>query len=242
MGNKYRTIYSQLVNKIVNGEYVVNDLLPSENELMKLYNVSRDTVRKSLNMLTQEGYIYRSKGKGSIVLDTNRFEFPVSGIVSFKEIGKKLGKEFSTEVKVLECKSQEKNVCDLLKIDTEENVWKIFRTRKIDNENIILDKDYILKKYVPYLDYSICENSIYEYIENVYDLKIVYAKKQITVEKYTEEDEKYLDLNGYNMVVVIRSFTYLKNAVLFQYTESRHRPDKFVFVDFATRDKFNKIK
>jgi GntR family transcriptional regulator, trehalose operon transcriptional repressor len=38
-------------------------------------------------------------------------------------------------------------------------------------------------------------------------------------------------------VVVIRSQVYLDDANLFQFTESRHRPDKFRFVDFARRVK-----
>ena len=101
MSNKYLTIYKELANHIKNGKYKPNDLLPSETELMKAYNVSRDTIRKSLNILTQEGYIQKAQGKGSFVLDINRFSFPVSGVVSFKELGKRLGKEFDTDVKIL---------------------------------------------------------------------------------------------------------------------------------------------
>ena len=37
------------------------------------------------------------------------------------------------------------------------------------------------------------------------------------------------------MVVVVKSYTYLEDRSLFQYTESRHRTDKFKFVDFARR-------
>ena len=53
----------------------------------------------------------------------------------------------------------------------------------------------------------------------------------------TEEDKKYLDMKSFDMVVVVRSYTYLDDTSLFQYTESRHRPDKFKFVDFARRYK-----
>ncbi len=239
MNNKYITIYNDLAEQIKNGYYKTNDLLPSENELMKMYNVSRDTIRKSLNILTQEGYIQKAQGKGSFVLDINRFAFPVSGVVSFKELGKRLGKSFDTDVKILECVIPEKNIYKGLNVEKNEKVWKVFRTRKIDNENIILDKDYILQKFVNNLTYDICKNSLYEYIEGKLNLKIAYAKKQITVEKVTEEDKQYLDLNEYDTVVVVRSYTYLEDTNLFQYTESRHRPDKFVFVDFARR---NKIK
>ncbi len=237
MSNKYLTIYNELAEKITNGYYKTNDLLPSESELMKIYGVSRDTIRKSLNILTQEGYIQKSQGKGSFVLDINRFTFPVSGVVSFKELGKRLGKSFDTEVKVLECIQPKEDIYKGLNINKNEKVWRIFRTRKIGQENIILDKDYILQKFVNNLTYDICKNSLYEYIEGELSLKIAYAKKQITVEKCTQQDKKYLDLNEYDTVAVVKSYTYLEDNNIFQYTESRHRPDKFVFVDFARRNK-----
>lgn len=237
MKNKYLTIYNDLATKIKDGYYKPKHLLPSENELMKIYNVSRDTIRKSLNILTQEGYIQKSQGKGSFVLDINKFIFPVSGVVSLKEINNSLGQTFDTEVLKIEVIKPDKDFTKMLFLETPEDLWQIIRVRKTDNERIILDKDYILKKFVNNLTYDICKNSIYQYFENNLNLKISYAKKQITVEKATEGDQKYLDLNGYNMVVSVKSYTYLEDTNFFQYTESRHRPDKFIFVDFARRNK-----
>lgn len=109
------------------------------------------------------------------------------------------------------------------------------RVREIENKKIILDKDFLNKKYVPLLTKDICKNSIYEYIENDLGLKISFAKKEITMQQASKEDKKYLDLENYDMIVVVKNYTYLDNADLFQYTESRHRPDKFRFVDFARR-------
>lgn len=46
------------------------------------------------------------------------------------------------------------------------------------------------------------------------------------------------DQNGKHQnthVVVVRNYVYLEDTTLFQYTESRHRLDKFQFVDFARR-------
>lgn len=47
-------------NKVSAGEQ-----LPSENEIANLFNVSRHTVRQALNFLSQEGWIYKERGKGS---------------------------------------------------------------------------------------------------------------------------------------------------------------------------------
>lgn len=44
-----------------------------------------------------------------------------------------------------------------------------------------------------------------------------------------------MDLQNYTHVVVVRNYVYLEDTTLFQYTESRHRLDKFQFVDFARR-------
>ena len=48
-------------------------------------------------------------------------------------------------------------------------------------------------------------------------------------------DRKYLDLLEHNFVAVITNFVYLDDGTLFEYTESRHRPDKFTFNTFARR-------
>lgn len=64
---KYVVLYNDLKEKIDTGIYRENDMLPSENELVKTYNVSRITVSKALHMLVDDGYVTREQGKGSFV-------------------------------------------------------------------------------------------------------------------------------------------------------------------------------
>lgn len=232
---KYIKIYDELVKAIEDKEVIAGEKLPSENELMEQYQVSRDTIRKSLDLLEENGYIQKAKGKGSFVLDIDKFDFPVSGIISFKEISEKLGHGFRTIVEHLELRRPDKTIEKRLELSQGDLVWEVIRVREIDGERIILDKDYFHNEYIKGLTKEICEDSTYEYIENELGLSINFAKKEIVVEKATEEDRKYLDLESFDMVVVVKSYTYLSDASLFQYTESRHRPDKFKFVDFARR-------
>ncbi|AOR23624.1 trehalose operon repressor [Clostridium taeniosporum] len=237
MGSKYFNIYSEIANRIENGIYKANDEISSESDLMKEYSVSRDTARKALKLLEENGYIQKIKGRRSFVLDINKFDFPVSGVVSFKEIADKLGPNSKTKVEVLECIEPNENIMKKLELKSEDKVWKIIRSRSIKNEKIILDKDYLVQEFVENITEEICEESIYKYIEDELGLKIAYAKKEITVQFATEEDKKYLNMKNFNMIVVVKSYTYLDDTSLFQYTESRHRPDKFKFVDFARRRK-----
>ncbi|MFX3660772.1 MAG: trehalose operon repressor [Ectobacillus sp.] len=233
--NKYLLIYNEFVEKIQSGQMKPNTKLPSEHELVEQYGTSRETIRKALNLLSQNGYIQKVKGKGSFVLDVGRFDFPISGLVSFKEIAEKTGKPWRTIVYELDLIKPDEYLQKQLNVSGKEHVWKIARTREIDGERIILDKDFFLKKFVPVLTKEIVEGSVYDYLERELGLKISFAKKEIMVDELTEEDRQYLDLKGYGHIVVVKNYVYLDDASLFQYTESRHRLDKFRFVDFARR-------
>lgn len=78
-------------------------------------------------------------------------------------------------------------------------------------------------------------DSIYDYIENTLGMQIVTSKRKMTVERVTEIDEKYLELNDYNCLAVVTGQTFNADGVMFEYTQSRHRPDYFCFQDTATR-------
>ncbi|WP_045516776.1 trehalose operon repressor [Neobacillus niacini] len=236
MTNKYQIIFNTIVDQIKSGEIPPNTLLPSENELKEQYETSRETIRKALNLLAQNGYIQKVRGKGSIVIDINKFDFPVSGLVSFKELADKMEKKPRTIVNELSLIIKpDAHIKQQLQLSGKDQVWKIVRTREIGGKKIILDKDYLAAKFVPSITEEICANSIYAYLENELDLKISFAKKEIVVEEPTVEDRSFLDLEGFHNIVVIKNYVYLEDASLFQYTESRHRPDKFRFVDFARR-------
>lgn len=236
MTNKYLTIHNDIVQQIEEGKIAPNSLLPSEHELKDRYNTSRETIRKALNLLSQNGYIQKVRGKGSIVIKSTKVDFPVSGLVSFRELADKMGQKPVTLVHELSLVKPEPYIMKQLNLSAKDQVWQVFRVREMGGEKVILDKDYLNKRFVASLTKEICEHSIYDYLENDLQLSISFAKKEIIVEEPTEEDRQLLDLEGYHNIVIIKNYVYLDDASLFQYTESRHRPDKFRFVDFARRN------
>ncbi|SDB82578.1 transcriptional regulator, GntR family [Pelagirhabdus alkalitolerans] len=235
MKNKYLVIYQELVEQIEDGEYKVDELLPSENELKETFDTSRETIRKALNLLSQNGYIQKVRGKGSVVITRNKFDFPVSGLVSFKELSEKLDQNAETVVHDLTLTNPSRHLQHQLQVTKDQEIWRVVRARHLAGESVILDKDFLIKEHVPHLTEDICKDSIYTYLEGELGLKISFAKKEITVEEPTLEDKELLDFEGFHNIVVIKNYVYLDDATLFQYTESRHRPDRFRFVDFARR-------
>ncbi|MFC3039323.1 trehalose operon repressor [Virgibacillus xinjiangensis] len=236
MKKKYLTIYEDLAEKIQSNVWPTASLLPSENELAEMYDASRETIRKALQLLSNNGYIQKIRGKGSVVLDLNKLSFPVSGIVSFKELNDNLNLKSRTIVEDIGYMDRDDDVSEMLGSE-DDRIWHVSRVRKIAGERIILDKDYFTEQFVPKLPVEVCETSIYQYIERELGLSISFAQKEIVVEEPSTEDKELLDLEGFSNIVVIKSQVYLEDTSLFQYSESRHRPDKFRFVDFARRVK-----
>ncbi len=73
MINKFSSIplYLQLkdliISKIESNEYPPNTQIPSEQDLCQRYDISRPTVRQAITELTNSGYLYKEKGKGTFV-------------------------------------------------------------------------------------------------------------------------------------------------------------------------------
>ena len=75
----YQTIYQELVQKILEGQWRYGDLLPTEAALAREYGVSRITSRHALELLAENGYIRRVQGKGSVVVNEKR-SIPMIGL------------------------------------------------------------------------------------------------------------------------------------------------------------------
>ena len=66
---KNELIIKDIKSAINSGKYEANDRIPSENQLANEYGVSRQTVRKALGRLIDEGYLYAVHGSGTFVAE-----------------------------------------------------------------------------------------------------------------------------------------------------------------------------
>ena len=64
---RYHQLYTQLRELIVSGKLKENDCLPSDNEMIAEYHLSRSTVRQAVNALVKENLVWRENGRGTFV-------------------------------------------------------------------------------------------------------------------------------------------------------------------------------
>ena len=234
---KYKQLFKQLERDILGEKYQLGDFLPSEHQLMEIYQVSRDTVRKALALLQEEGLIEKVRGQGSKVVKQEQLDFPVSNLTSYQELVAQHQLQSKTNVISLDKITVDKKLSKTTGFPEYRLVWRIVRQRVVDNIASVLDIDYLDKSLVPDLTREIGEHSIYSYLEETLKLNIAYARKEITIDHVSDQDQILLDIGRDQHVVAVKSQVYLADGRQFQYTESRHKLDKFRFVDFATRQK-----
>ncbi|MEM7774252.1 MAG: FadR/GntR family transcriptional regulator [Pseudomonadota bacterium] len=73
-------LYGQLLESIVSGQLTEGDKLPSENQISRLYSVSRPVIREALLRLQADGLVYSRQGAGTFVKAR-----PPQGLIQFAE-------------------------------------------------------------------------------------------------------------------------------------------------------------
>lgn len=237
--NKYDSIYRDLKKKIESDMFSYQELLPPENTLIQLYDCSRNTVRRAVGKLVTDGYVQTIQGKGvrNIYRPVDQTAFTIGEIESFRESAARNGQLPRTEVVLFTEITANAALAGRSGFPEGTELYYLQRLHYLDGKPLILNHNYFLKSAVPGLTPEIAENSIYNYLENELHMTIVNSKRIMTVEKVTEIDEKYMDLNvnDYNCMAVVTSYTYNSEGTMFEYTQSRHRPDYFRFQDNAVR-------
>ncbi|MGN0984261.1 MAG: trehalose operon repressor [Gemmiger sp.] len=236
---KYESIYRSIKKRIEAGDYPYQSLLPSENTLIEEYECSRNTVRRALAGLLDEGYVQPMQGRGVRVIyqPAGKTTFLVGGIETFQETARRNKLKAVTKVIRFETIVADRAFAAQSGFMEGDELWAVQRVRILDGKALILDINYFLKDRMPALTEQIAARSIYDYIENQLGMQIITSKRRITVERATVTDERWLDMDGYDCVAVVTSQTFNSEGIQFEYTQSRHQPGYFCFQDTASRKK-----
>ena len=234
----YKDIYESLLSSLRSGEYPYQSFIPPESHLVEKFQCSHNTVRRALAMLAQQGYVHPVHGKGVRVtyLAHERAPFELGGLETFAEAAQRNRLDTVTEVPVFEEVACDERMAVDSGFPEGAGLWHLKRVRRIDGKALILDDNYFLQQAVPGLTREIAEKSVFAYLEGPLGMHVAMSKRTVTVEPVGEDDERYLDLEGFDCLAVVTNHVFDSEGLMFEYTRSRHRPDYFSFSTVAMRD------
>ena len=233
----YYDIYEDLRDKILAGAYEYQSFIPSESKLVEVYECSHNTLRKALSVLMLHGFVQPIRGKGVRVIyrPERRANFVLGDIETFREAAARNGLNATTKVHVFERVVADQQLADLTGFLPGDELYHLERTRVFDGVSLIRDKNYFLVSALPGLTPRIAECSVYAYAEDALGMRITTSNRTVTLDYVTAEDRAVMDLLDFDLLAVVTNRTFNEQGVMFESTQSRHRPDYFTFHNTAVR-------
>lgn len=224
----YVQLYSVLKGKLENNEWSIGAQIPTEDELCKIYEVSKATVKLAVLELVREGYLKRKQGKGTFVCKRVIPEW-LTTYKSFKELMIEAGLDFTTQVLAKTVIMPSDDIDLKLNVPADRHVIYIKRLRSVHGEPVLLQEAYIPYHICPaLLEEDLVKDSLFETLEKKHAVKIIRVKEYIEIEHLTDEDCRLLSLPQGSSALVMEQQYFSKDAqVMFMRTVKRS--DRFKF-------------
>lgn len=231
----YIQVFEILRKKIENGEWEVGSQIPVEEELCKIYGVSKATIRLAVLELVRQGYLMRQQGRGTFVCKRVIPE-GLTMSTSFKELMLDAGISFTTTVLAQTVMMPTDDLDVKLDMPEDKHIIYIKRLRSVDNEPVLLQETFIPYHVCPsILHDDISGNSLFELFEKKYGLTITKVKDYIEIVYSKKDESELLGLPPNSPVLLLEQHFYSGDAQI-MYMRSFKMPDRFRFsIEFEKR-------
>lgn len=229
--NIYIPIYIQISQKIrqmiTSGYYQEDDQIPSEEEIVNTYGVSRMTARNAVTELVNEGLVYRVHGKGAFVART-KLNRHLNKITGFHEDMHNIGLKPSSKVINFEKRRPTEKEGNILKIDKLNMVFEIKRIRYVVDVPYGFQKVIVPEYLVPKLyEVDLEKESLYSYL-NLIGKPLVTSDQRMEAVMNTEIAE-LINIPDTIPFFFFERTSFLENQTPVELLQSYFRGDKFSY-------------
>jgi GntR family transcriptional regulator len=224
----YLQLHSILKGKMERGEWQVESQIPTEEELCRLFDVSKATVRIAVAELVREGYLRRQQGKGTFVCKRIIPE-GLSMLTSFKENMLEAGVVFETRVLAQTVMMLTDDLNLKLDVPDDRHIIYLKRVRLVGGEPVLLQETYLPHAVCPaLLAEELEKQSILELLEERCGVRVTRVRDYIEVITLAEEEANLLGLPAGSPALLLEQYFYAGDAQV-MYTRSVTRPERFRF-------------
>ena len=166
----YQQLAEDLRRRILREEFKVGRSIPTEAQLSRDYRASRITVRHALDLLEQEGLLYREQGRGSFIRPRAIAVGP-RRLTSFSEELRERGRTGSSDLLAVDTLD---DVGEMpLDLNPNEGCVRIERVRRADDQAIAHQITYIPAEFGVDIEASLRrDGSLYDYLRTRHALDI----------------------------------------------------------------------
>lgn len=228
-GSKSAQLRAHLIG-LIEGGLKPHDKMPTERDLAEQFGVTRLTVRRALDQLDHEGWVYRTQGAGTFVSEP-RIAKSVE-LTSFSDDMRARGlKPGSLATKVAEIAAGAE-IGAQLGISPRDRVTHIHRVRTADNEPMCIEHTYIPSHLAPGLAGLEVEGSLYDLLADRFHLRVSKAEQSIHATVLDPDLARQLDVAEFSPAFRVTRVAYDSRNRRMEYAESLYRADRYSY-DFV---------
>lgn len=156
----YLQLEDILLRQIKANVLKVGNKLPTEEELGNQYKVSRVTVRKALDSLSEKCYIERRPGKGSFISE-QKIQRSISSVISFTEMCQMQGVKASAKTLRIDFVKPSDEERAKLKLNPQDKILLLERLRYANDVPVSIEISKFPKDYFFLFDEDLTDTSLY---------------------------------------------------------------------------------
>lgn len=196
----YRQLADKLKKEMDDGIFLAGSKLPTENELVETYKVSRVTVRKALDSLTQQGYLERRSGKGTFVAE-KKIQRELSGVIGFTEMCRMMGCVAGSKVIKLSKEYPSEQDAQQLRISEDSQIVVIERVRSADGEPVVIEHCKFPEDFLFLMQENLADASLYDLIQRKKNIHFSKSVKTLDIVYATSQEGRFLGVaKGYPLL------------------------------------------
>ena len=241
---KYETIAQDIQSRIEDGDLVPNDKLPTVVDLCDRYGVSKITVKRAFEILTEKGLIASKRGSGTYVKNITEL-FDTGGVdpllvgkdgtredtfgftrsdqpIGFTASHSARGRSVSSVVYDFSVTNPPESVARHLSISPDDFTYYFCRVRCLEDDPITIEYTYMPIDVTPGLKRDQLYHSVYSFVQDTLGLKISSFHRIFRAVPATEKEAERLGTTPGSPMLEIAQVGFLDDGTPFEYSVSRY--------------------
>ena len=145
----YATVLARIRGLITNGDFKPGERLPSEAELARMLNVSRNTLREALRLAVREGLVRQKHGVGTFVLSRPIIEQGIEVLESLDSVCGRLGAAVGTAGMSIDREVPSDRIVQVLGLAEDAEVIRVSRARTVEGRPVAFMEDWFAAEIAP---------------------------------------------------------------------------------------------
>lgn len=223
----YFQIQTQLLRMIRSGQLHSGDPLPSEEELSRVYGVSRMTARQALQSLKSQGFASRHKGRGTFVTQP-KVEKDIAHLAGFTAEMREAGMKPTSRVLAAEIVPARAEIATRLAVELKTPTFRLHRLRLADGLPVAVEEIWLsLSRFPGIQKLDFARFSLYQTLRERYGIRLSKADEILEAHAAGKQEAELLEIAPRSSLLIISRTLWSVEGEPIEVARSAYRGDRY---------------